>query len=531
MFFQDELTQLKKKWNRLCQCLHQNKQPQNHWNNLYNSNAKIYPYNSSYPYWPNQVTSILPDSSSSISFADSITKPAYSSNTIPRFRRQQSCTIEFNFNDEKTQKNQTTTAETNFDSLKEVVKTTLALGNSTFNDLEQKKFENLTLQREHICKVLQENVPWQYETVISIAEALVDSSKSSKESATWLFLQGNDTVGKKRLALAIAESVFGSVDVLLHLDMMKRENSETPFSEMVIGPLKNNEKFVFLVENVDFGDTLLRKMLEDEFGGAKFGTLGQKIFILTNGGNMVIEDQKKDSVMKLVLKISESEKNSTLELSSSSSTSKSPCLGNKRRAEFEFFNKMKNPRIEENEGKKKREFSFSRQLSFNNTLDLNMKVDEEEDEDEDDEGENSPISSDLTREIVGEHLISNGSFDSIENLFELSQSQAKKKEMTKMFMSRVKESFEEVFGKVKFSVQDKVIEEIGVGGIGSFTNNMFEKWLKDIFQTSLERVNGGGKNGIVFTLCWGGKEDRKWDSGFMGSCLPKNIQIVNYLMD
>jgi hypothetical protein len=471
----------------------------------------------------------LPDSSSSISFADSITKPAYSSNTIPRFRRQQSCTIEFNFNDEKTQKNQTTTEETNFDSLKEVVKTTLALGNSTFNDLEQKKVENLTLQREHICKVLQENVPWQYETVSSIAEALVDSSKSSKESAIWLFLQGNDTVGKKRLALAIAESVFGSVDVLLHLDMMKRENSETPFSEMVIGPLKNNEKFVFLVENVDFGDTLLRKMLEDEFGGAKFGTLGQKIFILTNGGNMVIEDQKKDSVMKLVLKISESEKKSTLELSSSSSTSKSPCLGNKRTAEFEFFSQMKNPRIEENDGKKKKEFSFSRQLSFNNTLDLNMKVDEEEDED--DEGENSPISSDLTREIVGEHLISNGSFDSIENLFELSQSQAKKKEMTKMFMSRVKESFEEVFGNVKFSVQDKVIEEIGVGGIGSFTNNMFEKWLKDIFQTSLERVNGGGKNGIVFTLCWGGKEDRKWDSGFMGSCLPKNIQIVNYLMD
>ncbi|CAJ2637901.1 unnamed protein product [Trifolium pratense] len=520
----DELTQLKKKWNRLCQCIHQNKQPQNQWNNLYNSNAKIYPYNSSYPYWPNQVTSILQDSSSSISFADSITKPAYSSNTIPRFRRQQSSTIEFNFNDEKTQKNQTTT---NVDSLNDVVKTTLALGYSTFNDLDQKKVENLTMQREHICKVLQENVPWQYETVCSIAEALVDSSKSSKESATWLFLQGNDTVGKKRLALAIAESVFGSVDVLLHLDMMKRENSETPFSEMVIGPLKNNEKFVFLVENVDFGDTLLRKMLQDEFGVAKIGILGQKIFILTNGGNMVNKDQKKDSVMKLVLKISESENKSNLVLSSSS---KSPCLGNKRRAEFEFFSKMKNPRIEENERKKKREFSFSRQLSLNNTLDLNMKVDEEEN-DEDDEGQNSPISSDLTREIVGEHLISNGSFDSIENLFELSQSQAKKKEMTKMFMSRVKESFEEVFGKVKFSVQDKVIEEIGVGGIGSFTNNMFEKWLKDIFQTSLERVNGGGKNGIVFTLCGGGKEDRKWDSGFMGSCLPKNIQIVNYLMD
>ena len=535
IFFQDELTQLNKKWNRLCQCLHQNKQPQNHWSNVNNHsfNAKIYPYNSSYPYWPNQGSSILPDTSSSISFADSVTKPAYSSNLIPRFRRgQQSCTIEFNFNDEKAQKNQVTTLE--LDSLKGMegtkeVKTTLALGNSTFSGSDQKKMENLTLQRDHICKVLQENVPWQCETVSSIAEALVDS-KSSNECATWLFLQGNDSVGKKRLALAIAESVFGSVEMLSQMDMMKRENSETPFSEKVVGPLKNNEKFVVLVENADFGDTLLRKMLADEFEIAKFGTLGQKIFILSNGGTMVSEDQKKDSVMKLVLKISETEKEPTLELSPSSSSSKSPCLGNKRSAELDLFSKIKIPRIEENEGNKKIKFSFSRQSSFNNTLDLNMKADEEEDYDDNDEGENSPISSDLTRETLGEHLISNESLDSIENLFEFNQSPAKNKEMPQMFMSRVKESFEEVFGNVKFSVQDKVIEEIGVG-CGSFTNNMFEKWLKGIFQTSLERVNGGGKNGIVYTLCWGGKEDRKWDSGFMGSCLPKNIQIVNYLMD
>ncbi|XP_058768947.1 protein SMAX1-LIKE 4-like [Vicia villosa] len=527
----DELTQLKKKWNNMCQCLHQNKQPQNHWNNPYSSNAKIYPYNSSYPYWPNQGSTILPDSSSSISFADSVTKPAYSSNIIPRFRRQQqSSTIEFNFNDEKTQKNQM--VATSLDSLKGImedtkeVKTTLALGNSTFNDSDHKK-----AQRDRICKVLQENVPWQYETVSSIAEALVDL-KSAKECATWLFLQGNDSVGKKRLALAIAESVCGSVDMLFQLDMLKRENSETPFSEIVVGLMRNHEKFVLLVENADFGDTLLRKMVDDEFGMGKFGTLGQKIFILTNGCNVVSEDQKKDSVMKLVLQISETEKKPSLELSSSSSSS--PCLSNKRRAELDLFSKNKNPRIEENEGKNKKiEFSFSRQSSFNNTLDLNMIADEEDDNDDDDrdhEGENSPISSDLTRETLGEHLISNGSLDSIENLFELNETPDKNKETTEMFISKVKRSFEEIYGNVKFSVQDKVIEEIGVG-CGGFTNKMFEKWVKEIFQTSLERVNGGGKDGIVFTLCWGGKEDRKWDRGFMGSCLPKNIQIVNYLMD
>ncbi|XP_004488009.1 protein SMAX1-LIKE 4 [Cicer arietinum] len=522
----DELIQLKKKWNRLCQCLHQNKQPQNHWSNNtlhinQSSNAKIYPYNSSYPWWPNQTKS-------SISFADSAAKPAYSSNIIPRFRHQQSCTtIEFNFNNDATQKKQTTTA---LDSLKEV-KITLGLGNSTFNGSERKKVASLiddtTLQRDYICKLLQENVPWQCETVSAIGEALVDS-KSSKESVSWFFFKGSDSVGKKRLALSIAESVFGSLDVFFQFDMLKRENSETPFCEMVSGVLKNHEKFVLLVENVDFGDTLLRKLVADGFENAKFGTLGQGIIILTNG-----EDQKNESVMKLVLQISENENKPTLELSSS------PCLGNKRRAELDLFGKiMKNPRIEENEegvlvcakGNKKRE--FSRQSSFNNTLDLNMEADEE---DEDDEGQNSPISSDLTRETVVEPLISNESLDSIENFFEFNGSPIKDKEVKEVFKSRVKESFEEVFGKNcvgKFSVQDKVIEEIGVG-CGSFTNKMFEKWLKDIFQKSLEGVisNGWGKGGIVFTLCWDGKEDRKWDSGFMGSCLPKNIQVVNNFMD
>lgn len=72
---------------------------------------------------------------------------------------------------------------TSLDSLKGMegtkeVKTTLTLGNSTFNGSDQKK-----AQRNHICKVLPENVPWRYEAVSSIAEALVDS-KSTKEYAT-----------------------------------------------------------------------------------------------------------------------------------------------------------------------------------------------------------------------------------------------------------------------------------------------------------------------------------------------------------
>ncbi|KAK7303942.1 hypothetical protein RJT34_14869 [Clitoria ternatea] len=547
----DELTQLKRKWNRLCHNLHQSKQSQNHWSNTLHgnhvSNAKIYPC---YPWWPNQGSSVFTDSSS-ISFADSAAKPAYSSSSIvPRFRRQQSCTtIEFNFS-EVTQKMPSTTT---LDSLKGIegnnnkeVKITLALGNSTFGGSGQ-KVENITatdrtLQRAHICKLLQENVPWQSETVFSIAEALVDSKCAKQSSTTWLFMQGTDSIGKTRLGRAIAESMFGSVDLLLHLDMLKtKENSATPFSEEVVGALRTNEKLVIMIESFDFADAQFRKFIAHGFETEKFGNLsrkeensGQVIFILSNGGtrSSYEEEQNKDSVVKLVLQMRETKPH--LE-------SSSPCLGHKRSAELDLFTKKNSPRIEDNkveevlvseQGNKKRK--LSRHLSFNN-LDLNMKADEEEEDDGEDKngGSSSPISSDLTRETVADPMNSSGFVESIENRFELNESLEREREMGEMFLSRMKECFEEVYGKksvVKFSVEGRVIEEIGVR-CGSFTNSMFEKWLKDIFQSSLlQKVNFGGEEGIDFTLCWGGKGDRKSDSGFMGSCLPNNIQ-VNYFMD
>ncbi|WVZ21520.1 hypothetical protein V8G54_008842 [Vigna mungo] len=529
--FQDELRQLKRKWNRLCHCLHQSKQSDNHWSNILHgnqsSNGKIYPYNSSYPWWPNQ-GSVFTDSSS-ISFADSPAKPAYSSNIVPRFRRQQSCTIEFNFSDVTQRK-----PSTALDSLKGMegnsneVKITLALGNSTFGGSGQ-TVENIittdrTMRRAHICKLLQENVPWQSETVPSIAEALVDSKSAKQSATTWLLLQGTDSVGKTRLARAIAESVFGSVDVLLHLDMMK--NSATPFAERVAGALKSQEKLVILIENLDFADAQFRKFLADGFESGNFGSLsrteessGRAIFILTNGDTRGNEEQNnKESVMKLVLKISETK--AGLESSSA-------CSGEKRRAEvLDLFSKVKNPRVE---GRK----VFCRHSSFNN-LDLNMKADEEDDNGEEKTGGSSPISSDLTRETVADTLSWNGVLEAIENRFELNESAESEREVGEMLVSKMKKWFEEVYGKkesvVKFTVEERVIEEIGVG-CGNFTNSMFEKWLKDIFQSSLQTVNFGGvEGGIGFTLCWDGKGDSKWDNGFMGSCLPKNLQ-VNYFMD
>ncbi|KAE9609877.1 hypothetical protein Lal_00006815 [Lupinus albus] len=502
----DELTKLKTKWNRLCHCLHQSKQHLNKANSNYNWNGKIYPYNSS----------------SSISFANN----TYSSSRVPCFQRQKSC-IEFNFSDKKP------TAEPVLDSVEGMpegkeVRTTLALGNGgsgeTVGDIT-----NRTLRRAHICKLLQENVAWHSETVPSIAEVLLDSQSAKQSNITWLLMQGNDSIGKRRMALAVAESVFSSVDKFLHLDMLRKETSIAPFSDLLAGALKIHQQLVVFIENIDFVDAQFKKLLAGGFETGKFGNLtrnsdklGQLIFILSNGGSTRSDEHNHDSVIKLLLQVSETKPN--LEAA---------CLGLKRQTELDFFSKIKRPKFEEKEepllvseqgGLKK---DFSRRSSFN-TLDLNLKADEEDDK----KGDSSPNSSDLTRETMADSLNSNCFLDLIENRFEFNTSQAKDKEMAELFLSKIKASFDDVYGKqclVNFSVDERVIEEMYVG-CGYFTNSLFEKWLRDIFQNSLQTVSYGGKESIVVRLSWGGKGDRKLDNGFMSSTLPKGIQ-VNYLME
>ncbi|XP_054821340.1 protein SMAX1-LIKE 4-like [Prosopis cineraria] len=528
----EELTELRRKWNRLCQYLHQSKHSHNHWNNsLYTNhspNGKIYPYNSSYPLWSKQ-GSIFPDSSC-ISFADSAVKSTHSSNLVPRFRRQQSCTIELNFSNGTQKQQQAAAEEPSLDSLKGMegkeVKITLALGNSQFGGSEQRE-ENTTdtTQRgAHVCKLLQENVPWQSETIPSIAESLFVDYQSKKQNAAWLILQGNDSVGKIRLGRAIAESFFGSDDLLFQLDMKKNKNLASPFSEMLRRALEAHKELVVLIENINFADTDFKKFLADIYETGKFG---RAIFMVTTGGSTINEEQDHDSVMQLTLQVSENNPNSETHC----------VVGQKRKAEFDLFAKIKNPRAEEKEEESNKKKDFSRQSSFN-TLDLNMKANEDDDEDGEGESSGSPISSDLTRETMPDPADPNGFLESIKKQFELNRSPAREREIAELFSSKIKGSFEELHGKQNgrsFSIEEKVIEEIA-GGCGSFTNSVFEKWLKDIFQKSLE--TGKEKEGIGFRLCWGGKgrggEIRVLDSGegggFMGSCLPKSIK-VNYLMD
>ncbi|KAL6189226.1 hypothetical protein ACLB2K_040615 [Fragaria x ananassa] len=524
----DEVLELRRKWNRLCYSLHQGRHNHNHSipasYNHQSLTGKNHSYStSSYP-WLSTRNGIFPDLNS-ISFADHpASDPAsHGANLVPPFRRQQSCsTIEFNF---KNGARKHEVVEPTLDSLKlsedTEVKITLALGNSVFSDSEKS-----VMQRADMCKLLKENVPWQSESIPSIVEAIISSKPCSE---TWFLIDGNDSIGKRRLAQAIAELVLGSADSLLHINMNKREDEMNPRVEKLKRALKSSDKLVVLVEDIDLADAQFLKFLGDGFEARKCGEVSrrdgnqrQAIFILTKGESARNEYQ--GSIIQMKLKVDEKSTSPSFGIAS---------FDHKRKAaDWELENKAKSPRLEDKEDssvavafENVNSKDFSRQSSFNGNLDLNLKAGEDN-EIEDNAGEVSPISSDLTRDSATDVQNPLGFLESIENIFVFNRSPARDREATELFLSKIEGCFEGVHGKqngVSFSVDKRVLEEISVGS-GSFPNSLFEKWLKDIFQTSLKSVIFGGKEGILVRLCLGGKEEGILE-GFLGCCLPKKIQI------
>ncbi|KAK1417093.1 hypothetical protein QVD17_26215 [Tagetes erecta] len=514
----DNLVELKKKWNRLCQSLHQRRHNPN--KNYINSStlisndnqgfvAKSYSYSSSsYPFWANNQIK----SNSSISFGDTL-KPQNGGGerSYPRFRRQQSCNIDLSFSNTNRHK---TDQEPNLDCLKsreddKEVKITLGLGNSV---------TNLSKQQD-VYKCLQENVPWHSEKMQGIVEFLMScSSLKGVKKDSWILIEGNDFVGKRRLAMAIENAMFGSKDSLLRVNMRDMVHNLENLERV----LKDQENVVVLVEDADFGDGNVLKSLSEGFEKGKFGDCGQVMFLLSKGCDH-LDDDKRRRIAPARMKLVVNEINFTCE------------TDQKRKPKWDFdeLSKNKVPRIEEDEIKK----DLSRQSS-SNTLDLNIKAEVQEEENENNVLEFSPNSSDLTREMDGSpRNPPPGFLESVKMRVVFDLSPARDSLMRESFMFKMKGVFEGVFGSRDFDlkVEDMVLDEV-LYGCGVYLNGLFEKWLKEVFQTSLEAVKNGGKGVKSLRVCLvidekegGGVGIEEKDEGFMGTNLPNSIKIC-YIM-
>ncbi|ESQ42693.1 hypothetical protein EUTSA_v10012549mg [Eutrema salsugineum] len=476
----DELMGLRRKWNRFCEHLHQERTSNQ------TGQSSLMGKNSSYglPYGSSNESSLI----------DSLgLKPSQRvTNSIAKFRRQNSCTIEFDLGGNEYEKGESIN---DAEDDNENVKITLDLGRSLFRS------DSITETRKKMAdlvKALEESIPWQTVTMRLIAESLMDCVLKKKDG--WIMIEGSDTASKKSIARTVSESVFGSFESLVHIDLKKKGSESKENSERLLAcGLENREKVVFLIEGIVSADSRFVKLLAERFEENRRIKTGtdhhrQAIFILTKEDNA----RNRDSVLQIGLEIT------------------GQSVGRKRKPESDLSVKEgKNFKAGEMENGfwiKKEGFS-----SFNSSyLDLNIKAEEE--------GDISPITSDLTGEGR------DGDF-----FKRFSKPDSKPGIEKAMITAAFREVFpegEEEAGGVRFSVEEKLVEEIC--GSDYVQNGAFESWLKEVFQTGLLTVKKGGKKDTgVIRMVFGGIVDNNKQygggvGGYMGTCLPNKVQVSKF---
>ncbi|GFP84382.1 hypothetical protein PHJA_000582000 [Phtheirospermum japonicum] len=480
----DDLIQLRRKYNKLCQSLHKGSHnPNNPISVISNQSClgRDYSYLSSYSNWTNRNSNFFSDSET-ISFANNCppVKTNQTASSLPRFRRQQSCHIDFSFSNATSKYH---SVEPNLDSLKgaddKEVKITLALGNLTYNDPTVTSDDNNSNNNENLVMLFQENVPWQSETVALILEALSADSKASSRHQ-FILIKGNDNVGKRRFAVGIAKFMFGSSELLFRMNMRKNAHGRA----MLEKALRDREKLVVLIEDVDYADCEFAEFLDEAYERNS----GRAIFILT-----VDDDDDEKSYEK-----SKGNVGSVIQMRLFVDHG-----NNKRKADWDLpMVKNKSQRSNEIE-----------QVVSSKALDLNIKADDQ------DEMKTSKPNSLIIRFL-----------EKIKNHYVLNMDSDQEARAKDMFLSKLKRSFKEVNVLSSLSVEEKVLEEV-LRGSGLYLNSLFEEWLKEVFRTSLQTVDSGeGEKGSGVRLSLGGKgEICPEEDGFMGTCLPKIDQAVDRL--
>ncbi|OAY83346.1 Chaperone protein ClpB [Ananas comosus] len=474
----DNLVELRRKWNRLCQRIH------------HGQNNRIHP-----------LPSLFNQGLTGKSFA------AYaSSHPWRRLGDSQNkqnkpftepCLLSFD-----------NTQEVGLSSLKkpenQEVKTALVLGTPLFSDsatsLEANKRGGIGDLRE-LERRLKENIFWQLGAVSSIVEALVDCDAGERKG-TWFLMRGNDRVAKRRAAMVIAESWCGSIDGLVCVNVRESARRGSSCSEILSEALKKDEKCVILIEGIDRADTNFANSLVD---GLKIGSfvdplgrelaLSNSIIILATSSG----EEQESNVLAMRMWVEE----------------QLPVGDLKRKAPTELPNKSKKPRIEKN------------------GFDLNVCFEEEDDDEGNgekanegvNEEEEDAVPSDLTHE-GGDTTNTNlphGILESVAASFTFEAGPDSFRLISDHIVSKLNQAFDRTGDRANgLHVEETVVEGM-VRASGYFLESLYERWVREVFQTGLATVKKGGEGGV--RLGFEGKEVNSGELGFQGSVLPSRIHV------
>ncbi|XP_074565826.1 protein SMAX1-like [Curcuma longa] len=239
-------------------------------------------------------------------------------------------------------------------SLPEIsVKTDLVLGNSAIcNPNEPKKVEFLNQKKtnfagvsdidtfKRLYKGLLDKVSWQPEVASAMAATVLRlKSESRRRGHSWLLYLGPDKIGKRKMATALSELVFGTPPVVVKLGGDDEEEGECTVSsfrgrtsmDRVVEAIRRNPFAVVLIEEFDRTDDVLvrgsiKRAMEQGRMVDSHGrevSLGSAIFIMTSSWLPEELQRSHESLIKYEEKVLRAAaRGQGLELSAEKNTSK-----------------------------------------------------------------------------------------------------------------------------------------------------------------------------------------------------------------
>ncbi|XP_050368203.1 protein SMAX1-LIKE 6 [Argentina anserina] len=192
-------------------------------------------------------------------------------------------------------------------SLPQIAQSSSCTGSNFGGQFDPRDFKSLR-------RVLTEKVGWQDEAIYTISRAISRCrSGSGKHRGSkvrgdiWLNLVGPDRVGKKKIAVALAETMFGTKESLISVDMGEKgceydsmfqwesqDDYDVKFRgktavDYVAGELIRRPHSVFFLENVDKADFLAQNNLSQAIRTGKFPdshgreiSINNIIFVMTS---------------------------------------------------------------------------------------------------------------------------------------------------------------------------------------------------------------------------------------------------------
>ncbi|XP_054798102.1 protein SMAX1-LIKE 6 [Prosopis cineraria] len=126
-----------------------------------------------------------------------------------------------------------------------------------------------------LFEALAKKVPWQNEALQSIVKTIAycESSRgkclgTNRQGGMWMNFVGPDRIGKKKIALSLAEILYGSQESFIFVDLNSEETNGHDLKfrgkttlDLLVGELCKNPLSVVFLDNVDKADVMVQNSL------------------------------------------------------------------------------------------------------------------------------------------------------------------------------------------------------------------------------------------------------------------------------